>query len=274
MHILFSFLVASILHAEPQGISARRARGTHYESYFEQSRQLTRRNWPFGKMSRATPATEQATNFGGAQGLRPAPAWDNEDIMMERFRLMRDARNLRSDQDPKFERRATWLYPDDGCYARAGLAIRTLLTADPTMRAPGKIFAFGDLSVRTKNSPEGRVEWWYHVAPVVRVGRVTYVLDPSIEPSRPLTVDEWIGRQTRTPKSTLVAICGSGTYVPSDRCDLTSDGLESTAVSDERDLLGTEWQRLIELCRSPDLELGDNPPWAKPARLPLEVRSF
>lgn len=212
-------------------------------------------------MTRATAATEQAVAFGGGSALRPAPAWDSEADLLRRFRVLRDARVLRADDRPAFARRATWLYPDDGCYARAALATKTLIAAEPGVRPPGKIFAFGDLSVRTANAPGGQVEWWYHVAPVVRVGTQNFVLDPAIEPTRPLTTEEWIARQTPTPESTLVALCGSGTYVPSDRCDLQSDGVEATAVEDERELLGPEWARVLSLGRRPELELGDQPPW-------------
>jgi hypothetical protein len=57
-------------------------------------------------------------------------------------------------------RRATWLYPDDGCFVRATVAddmIGKLSPANPT----AKIFAFGNLQVQSTNSPSGAVEWWY-----------------------------------------------------------------------------------------------------------------
>jgi hypothetical protein len=42
---------------------------------------------------------------------------------------------------------------------------------------PGKIFAFGNLRVRTPNSVRGVVGWWYHVAPMVNESGRLWVLD-------------------------------------------------------------------------------------------------
>ena len=64
----------------------------------------------------------------------------------------------------------------------------------------GKIFVEGDLKVTTKNAPQGYVEWWYHVAPIVMIEgndhkRHMVVIDPSIF-DHPVTPDEWIAIQT------------------------------------------------------------------------------
>ncbi len=92
-----------------------------------------------------------------------------------------------------------FLYPQDGCYARAHAMSRIL---EELGIISGKVFVEGDLRVETNRSPDGYVEWWYHVAPIVMVRKngqnVPFVFDPSIF-QRPVPVAEWTGIQTRHP---------------------------------------------------------------------------
>ncbi|MBT3235280.1 MAG: hypothetical protein HN353_04960 [Bdellovibrionales bacterium] len=89
-------------------------------------------------------------------------------------------------------------YPEDGCYARAHEMSRLL---EQQGIITGKVFIEGNLRVETSNSPKGYVEWWYHVAPIIKVkgdgeGRdQVYVIDPSIF-NRPVPVEEWYDIQT------------------------------------------------------------------------------
>jgi len=88
-----------------------------------------------------------------------------------------------------------FLYPDDGCYARAHEMIRL-------MRLQGiegeKIWIFGNLQPATSNHPDCGVGWWYHVAPTLQVntpaGIEKRVIDPSLM-SAPATADAWRTRQ-------------------------------------------------------------------------------
>jgi hypothetical protein len=130
--------------------------------------------------------------------------------------------------------------------------------------APNKIFVFGDLQVKTKNSPDGLVEWWYHVAPIVEVNGEKFILDPAIEPHSPLKIEDWLRTMTGDIAKLEVAICGSGSYAPYDICDKTSDGIEAAAGRDQIQYLSNEWWRLEELRRVPLEELGDKPPWIDP----------
>jgi hypothetical protein len=50
------------------------------------------------------------------------------------------------------------------------------------------------MEVSTANTPSGVAGWFWHVASAVRVGDRAYVFDAAIEPSRPLTVEEWTQR--------------------------------------------------------------------------------
>ena len=88
-------------------------------------------------------------------------------------------------------------YPQDGCYARAHEMSRLL---EKKGVITTKVFVEGDLRVATKNSPNGYVEWWYHVAPIIKVRdgdkEELYVFDPSIF-DRPVTIKEWTEIQTK-----------------------------------------------------------------------------
>ncbi len=96
-------------------------------------------------------------------------------------------------------------FPADGCYARTHLMVRRLLGQGLT---PSKVWAFAAsatdlLWTETPDHPEGRVQWGYHVAPVLVVrepdgemrGRV---FDPLLF-DRPVLVEEWRSALHDTP---------------------------------------------------------------------------
>lgn len=194
-------------------------------------------------------------------GLPHLVKWANLDELRTQFERVRDTRWIIDGERPNFLRRPSWMFPDDGCYARAALVNRMLSKGNGPV--PNKVFAFGDLTARTENTSHGTVNWWYHVAPVVDVDGEAYVLDPSIEPRRPLSLKEWLGRMGPNPGEIEVAICGSGSYSPYDQCDRDTDGEEVLAQQDQKGFLQMEWYRIEELRRNPVNELGDNPPWKR-----------
>ncbi|HMN69609.1 MAG TPA: protein-glutamine glutaminase family protein, partial [Bdellovibrionales bacterium] len=191
--------------------------------------------------------------------LARATVWESHDVLTERFNRMRDERFLTRPSRPDFQRRSSWLYPDDGCFARAQLANANLL--DWGVAAPSKAFVFGDLSVSTPNSPSGAVSWWYHVVPVVEVQRENWVLDPAIDPGGPMRLYDWLAKQSPHPDDLEVAICASGAYTPYDDCDRVVRAAESMARADQGAYLEAEWRRLEQLGRDPERELGEHPPW-------------
>lgn len=99
-----------------------------------------------------------------------------------------------------------FMYPDDGCWARAHSMCRTMLALGAT---PRKLWIQavppGWLRVNTRNNPRCFVEWPWHVAPTLCVmgdrGRQEMVLDPSIF-TTPVTVAEWVAIQNH-PRTTL-----------------------------------------------------------------------
>lgn len=243
----------SVLAADFAGRSARREPGVSYHAYKSHLKALSESS----RFRSATPMDE-AKPFGTAV-LPAATEWPSEAVMLERFKQFRDHRFVHDSSRPDFLRRSTWLYPDDGCFARASLAVLNLHKW--SYEAPSKVFVFGDLQVETKNAPWGSVSWWYHVAPLVEVNGQKYVMDPSIEPKHPLKLAEWLGRMSERPEALEVAVCGSGSYTPDDICAKRTDGIERTALTDQGYFLSAEWYRLEELNRNPERELGEYPPW-------------
>lgn len=176
------------------------------------------------------------------------------------FREIRDRRFLDDPAREGFTRRATWLYPDDGCYQRAGWMSR-MLNARFGRTWANRLFAFGDLKVQTRNHPQGAVYWWYHVVVATRFEGEVRIFDPAIDPSAPMSLDSWVGRMSDEPGQVKVSICKAGAYGPSSPCDRAADVAESELRADTRDFLGYERDRLKELGRNADRELGDHPPW-------------
>ncbi len=158
-------------------------------------------------------------------------------------------------------RRLTWLYPDDGCYARSALAQLRLKTHAVTHFQ--QIFIFGNLVADTANHPAGEVTWWYHVVPIVRTSLGVFVFDPAIDPSHPLLIDYWIDRIAPDREDTKVSLCSSSSYGPESVCRSEAPIESDRALDDEQmEFLDREWNRLLRLGRNPVKELGEAPPWA------------
>lgn len=181
----------------------------------------------------------------------------SETELVESFKSIRDTRFLTPTTNSSFKRRSTWLYPYDGCWARAALMAINLEKLE--LKRPAKVFAFGNLRVKTANATTGSVSWWYHVAPAVRVGEQVFILDPSIEPKNPLTFAEWTKRMNNS--GMRIAICHTKTYGPDSSCDKPNTLDEDYAVYDQVTYLQSEWDNLVRLNRNPKKELGDFPPW-------------
>lgn len=82
-------------------------------------------------------------------------------------------------------------YPPDCCYARAHKMCEYIAGLNISC---GKVWNYGNLCVPTVNHPTGKVKWWYHVAPIVRVGVTETVIDPSMF-NRPVTTIQWVTAQ-------------------------------------------------------------------------------
>lgn len=175
------------------------------------------------------------------------------------FEEVRDLQPLKDEN--KNPRRLTWLYPDDGCYARSAMAQQQLKT-----RGQGQfqqIFVFGNLVAETNNHPSGQVNWWYHVVPIIKTSFGTFVFDPALEPNHPLLIDQWIDTIMPHRFDAKASLCAPATYSPEDICKTKGAIKEEAAIHDETEVyLDLEWSRLSNLGRDPKKELGDEPPWS------------
>lgn len=204
-----------------------------------------------------TSALRSAKKYSEAE-LPEATPWVSHEILQMRFEKIRDERFLTLASDPDFPRRISWLYPKDGCFARASLFNRIAFRL--FIPIPNKVFAFGNLRVKTPNARRGVVGWWYHVAPIVEVKGVKYVLDPAIDHEKPLPLEEWLSRMGK-PEKIKVAICNTGTYSPGDDCNKKTDGMELRALRTQKYYLELEERELRRMGRDPEIELGEHPPW-------------
>ena len=112
-----------------------------------------------------------------------------------------------------------FLYPDDGCWARAHEMCRLMIAAGVK---PRKIWIAGGLLAKTKNNPSCQVSWGWHVAPTLCVRRhfcstEDLVIDPSLF-TAPVSEATWKGVQG-DPNATLTptdaaTYWGAGTTDP------------------------------------------------------------
>lgn len=104
-----------------------------------------------------------------------------------------------------------FLYPDDGCWARAHEMCRLMIADGAT---PAKVWISGSLEVQSANKPgpvvpcgQCQVCWGWHVAPTLQVstfaGVETWVVDPSLF-TEAVPQATWAGVQG-DPSATLVA---------------------------------------------------------------------
>jgi hypothetical protein len=186
------------------------------------------------------------------------PEMASYEVLESEFNYVRDTRFIHT-SDPGFPRRLTWLYPDDGCYARAEMAKRKLVEHHQV--APKKVFVFGDLMASTPNTADGSITWWYHVAAIYRVGMTAYVFDPSIEPRHPMTLEDWNAAVGGNQNSVQFALCAPNAFDPDSDCNTPKEVAGDTIATAQRSFLSPEWRRLQDLHRDPKKELGEFPPW-------------
>ena len=186
------------------------------------------------------------------------PTWESRELVDEAFQKVRDTRFLDDPSVSSFLRRLSWLYPDDGCFMRA--AFMSQMIEKVYSKQSARIFIFGDLYVETENSPEGRVDWWYHTAPLIKFAEDVYVFDPAINSSGVTEIKKWIQKQSVTLSEAELSVCDANAYEPGEACE-GSDSDEDTALQHAPWYLQLERERQVELQRNPEEVLGEHPPW-------------
>ena len=248
--LLFSFnlMAGDALH------SSRRAPGESYRA--AEARYFQRLTHDGQAVSREGSAVDVKKAFADIDwNTVPETGYVNE-----LFYDLRDERFLEMKDKPDFNRRLSWLYPQDGCWIRAALMKQLSIKWD--QGTPKKLFIFGNLKVSTENAPGGSVSWWYHVVPVFRdTEGDLMVLDPAIQSDRPLPVKEWILTQVDKLDSAQLSLCSGDAYSPSSQCIDPKSGEDENAAQQISTYLDAEWRNLVELKRDPEKELGNSPPW-------------
>lgn len=252
-YALESLAALSVFSSSLFAISAERFPG---ESYLE----ARNRNLPEVWSTSANQTAEQASVSWDTLDTSKLPTIAKSDEM---FEYIRDTRFLFMPSDPTFERRVSWLYPQDGCWTRAAVARH--MAHKKGYGELQKLFIFGSLYVKTSNAPGGSVSWWYHVVAAFKdaAGKAR-VVDPAIDPTGPMLLADWVKTMVRDPKSARFSLCSSATFHPGDFCEQTNDRSDETAESDQEAYLDYEWDNLLNLGRDPKEELGDLPPWNHP----------
>lgn len=248
------FLTASDAWSYAPAISAYRQPEVSYLEYIP-------KNLNKLKQTQRLTAMDEAADWTKIE-INKMKDWKKADLVKEAFEQVRDTRFIKPQETPHFPRRSSWLYPMDGCFARASLAARNL--QEWKFPEAYKIFVFGDLEVATKNSPDGVVTWWFHVVVAVRQGDEIYVLDPSIESKHALTLKQWLETMTPDLSEVKVALCDGQSYMPNDSCRGDRPSTNDWGSADQFYYLDLEWDNLLQLKRDPKHELGEFPPWLRP----------
>ena len=244
--LLFSYN----LWANPHGVSPQRPPGVSWKTVARERQPESIKNLRKSAISNTVPLPEV--------DLNQVPQLNDYVELEQVFLSMRDVRFIEDPEVDNFNRRASWLYPDDGCYARASLAIQNAQKQKAI--TPLKIFVYGNLVAKTPNTYEGTVTWWYHVAPILGAQGNYYVLDPALEPKRPLLLNEW-AKRLGSSEYISFNVCQPHAYLPYSSCDNPPESDDLNALSDQEGFLPLERERILELGRNADEELGEHPPW-------------
>ena len=197
------------------------------------------------------------------------PTWSDSDILAQ-FPTTRDKRYMTTSDNPSFQRRISWMFPEDGCFSRAEQLDVQAAQAGKTR--PYKLYAFGRnplLRVYTNNTSSGMVNWWYHVVPVVKNSAgEPIVFDAALSPCKPLPWKKWLAMMVgdmalydNVAAGNGVALGDSWSYNPYSLVSGEPSHSAESLTDQTGAYLPAEWNRQIELGRDPNVVLGASPPW-------------
>ena len=160
---------------------------------------------------------------GKWSSVEAIPKWSLTFLELNNLnKTVRDIRPYKNPNSRKYLRQAPWLYPLDGCYAKAAHVSDVI--QDAGYVAPGKIFAFGNLRVKSKYAESGYAHWSYHVVPGYQFENEVYVIDPLVGENEDgtnsglLTLQDWLARISSNPDNVEVSLCDSNAYDPRSKC--------------------------------------------------------
>jgi hypothetical protein len=102
------------------GFSAKRDPGVSYKAYYKSLQQT------FESDSQPSSSYDVAVPLDQLDQSK-IPKWETAALVENAFLRVRDSRFMFTPARPEFARRSSWLYPDDGCYARAALAKKNMI---------------------------------------------------------------------------------------------------------------------------------------------------
>lgn len=165
----------------------------------------------------AAPAKDSVMNVRvryAALNLSDVPEYRSYEEVKSAFEYVRDTKFLTYEGEA---RRIPWLFIKDFCQSRAHHVVRELAAAG--FVKPKKVFLHGILNMKNKyfELQEGEMIW-QHIAPIVSVKGIHYVLDPAIDQRAPMKLDQWINSLTQEKDKALLAICSGDTYLQTSSC--------------------------------------------------------
>ena len=151
-----------------------------------------------------------------------------------------------------FLRRGPWLYPANGCYAKA--AHVSFLAKQKGLSQPGKIYVYGDLEFDSPFAKNGhRVYWRYHMAAAYLFNGQVFIVDPGMSQSV-LTEQQWLNLISPSPQNVRVKYCDENSYSPLSSC--VGGRGNGANLSHVRGVLRDEWSNLRRLGYDPYVLLG------------------
>lgn len=248
--LLFLFFQVTYLKAAefPKVISAIRNPDEDWQDA------LARQN--FSSFNLLSPAWNQVD-----PGIDILPVWTGSmEALQQAFERSRDEAAYPNPQIRiGFPRRSTWLYPQDGCFARAAHVSRSFERQGYVR--PGRVYAFGRLRSPTPYSKSGWVYWSYHVAAAINVNGVAMVIDPPVDPRRLIPFQEWVNLIARDPSKITTRFCDTYAYMPGHKCVGGGEAQERGALLHQLGYLTDEWNNLRAMGFDPLKLLGNSPPW-------------
>ena len=109
--------------------------------------------------------------------------------------------------------------------------------------------------------PQGMAYWWFDVAAAYKIQGRTVILDPSVDPTRPLLLMNWLSLMSKSPERVRVAACDTYAYLPGSLCQGGSERQERSFLFHQNNFLPKEWNRLLRLKMNPERILGDDRSW-------------
>ena len=176
--------------------------------------------------------------------------------LLKIFYTIRDSRFLiDTAAGPMYRRRIPWQYPQDKCWARTGMT--DIYAEEQGLVRPVPIWVFGELVAHSNYSrnKDEMVYWAWHVAPMLAVNNINYVLDPALNPAAPLEVNAWY-KAMHDAKLTAV-VCKTFTYYPDDSCNNPIPYARDEKIKTDISYALDAERENIDL-----LFMGETPPWS------------